>query len=73
MDEDDDDDDNVDDDDEDDYCDPVVCLTTAIWRFHKPLSQWQRSFQTKAALPLTYWLATASDLSSKTGPRDCMR
>ena len=48
---------------------PEACLTTAIWRCRKPLNQWQRSFQMKAALPVANQLATASDRSSKTGPR----
>ena len=38
---------------------PGVCITTAIWHCHKPFSQWQRSFQMKAALPLAEMLATA--------------
>ena len=29
-----------------------VYITTAIWRSRRPLSQWQHSFQMKAALPL---------------------
>ena len=45
-----------------------TCLDTELWRCRKPLNQWQRSFQMKAALPLADRLATASDRSGKTGP-----
>ena len=39
------------------YC----CITAVIWHCHKPLTQWQCSFQMKAALPLGNRLSTASD------------
>ena len=45
---------------------PGPCLTTAIWRCCKPISQWQCSFHLKAALPLVERLATMSDCTSKT-------
>ena len=43
---------------------PGACTTTAMWRCHKPLNQWQCSFQMKAALSLVNRLTTASDRSS---------
>ena len=46
------------------------CLTTAIWRCRKNSSQWQRSFQMKAALPLAKILARASCRSSNKGPSE---
>ena len=44
------------------------CITSATKRGCKPLTQWHRSFQLKAVLPLAIRLATASDRSSNTGP-----
>ena len=38
------------------------CSTRAIWHCHKPFSQWQGSFQMKAASPLAERLTTASVL-----------
>ena len=42
-------------------------ITIAIWRCHKPISQWQWSFHLKAAVLLVRRLAT-SDRSYNTGP-----
>ena len=39
----------------------VSCITTdMIWWYHKPLIQWQHSFQRKAVLPLEQRLVTAT-------------
>ena len=46
-----------------------ACLTIAIWRCRRPLNQWRRSFQMKAALPLANRPVIGSYCSRKTGPR----
>ena len=40
-------------------CEPGPHIITAIWRCRKPFSQWQCSFQLKAAQPFANRLATA--------------
>ena len=46
-----------------------ACLTIVIWHCRKPLNQWRRSFQMKAALPLANRHVAGSDCSRKTRPR----
>ena len=49
------------------FNEPTTCIVTAIWHRGKPLNQWQRSFQMKAALSLVNRLATAPYPGSEAG------